>query len=132
MSSQHNVHGFHHVAIAARDFERSVAFYTEGLGCVPFRSWGASGERAIMLDTGNGDHIEVFERPDHLQTGGRILHFALRVTDCRASHAVALAAGAQELRAPAEVDIPSDPPYPVTISFVTGPDGEEIEFFEER
>ena len=31
-----------------------------------------------------------------------------------------------------DVEIPSQPVYPVTISFVAGPDGEEIEFFQER
>jgi hypothetical protein len=78
-----------------------------------------------MLAVGNGNYIEIFERPDHEQTEGRLLHYALRVDDCRSAHAAALGAGATELRAPADVDIPSDPVYAVTISFVTGPDGEE-------
>lgn len=124
--------GFHHIAIAARDFDRSVAFYRDALGFSTFRSWGKTGDRATMLSIGGNGYLELFERPDHQHTDGRLLHFALRVPECRAAHAAALSAGATELSAPAEVDIPSEPPYAVTISFVVGPDGEEIEFFQER
>tara|TARA_B100000614_G_C14545685_1_gene491961 strand:+ start:226 stop:624 length:399 start_codon:yes stop_codon:yes gene_type:complete len=124
--------GFHHVALAAADFDRSLEFYHDGLGFVPFRAWGGPGERAVMLAVGAESYLEIFERPDDPLDAGRLLHLALRVDDCRAAHAAAIEAGAREKMAPTEVEIPADPPFPVTISFVLGPDGEEIELFQER
>ena len=39
--------------------------------------------------------------------------------------------GAEEMgKAPREMELPSNPPMPVVIGFVKGPDGEEIEFFQ--
>lgn len=124
--------GFHHVAVAADDFDRSATFYRDGLGFREVLAWGTAGDRAAMFDVGNGGRIEIFERPGHGLKQGQIIHFALRVSDCKGAHEAALAAGAQEVRPPEELDIPSDPVHPVTISFVSGPDGEEIEFFQER
>ncbi len=126
--------GFHHVAIDTRDYDASVAFYRDGLGFPEVRTFrfGAAGQRAAMLDTGNGGLMEIFERPESSGGTGVIIHFAIHVDDVSTAHATALAAGATEKVAPKEIEINSDPPFPVTISFVTGPDGEEIEFFQER
>ena len=123
--------GFHHVALAARDFDTSLEFYQDGLGFPTAHAWGKPGDRAVMLDVGDG-FLEIFERPGHPVADGPFIHLALRVPDCRAAHAAALEAGAVEKTAPKDVDIPSRPVYSVTISFVTGPDGEEIELFQER
>ena len=125
-------HGFHHIAVAAGDFERSAAFYRDGLGFEQLMAWGDHGNRAAMFDAGNGGRIKLFERPEHELRQGQLLHLALRVEDCRKAHTTALAAGAREVKPPQDVEIPSQPVYPVTISFVAGPDGEEIEFFQER
>ncbi len=124
--------GFHHIAIAANDFDQSTTFYRDGLGFREVLAWGKVGDRAAMFDVGAGGRIEIFERPGHILNQGQLLHFALRVSDCRKAHEAALAAGATEVRPPQELDIPSEPVHPVTISFVSGPDGEEIEFFQER
>jgi glyoxylase I family protein len=124
--------GFHHIAIAAQDFDRSVSFYRDGLGFPEVLAWDNQGNRAALFDAGQGCWVEIFERPGHALQEGQLLHYALKVSDCRAAHAAALAAGATEIRPPRDVDIPSDPAFPVTISFVAGPDGEEIELFHER
>ena len=58
-------HGFHHIAVAAGDFERSAAFYRDGLGFEQLMAWGDHGNRAAMFDAGNGGRIELFERPEH-------------------------------------------------------------------
>lgn len=84
-----------------------------------------------MIDFGNGNHVEIFERPNAEPIQGTMIHLAFRVVDCHAVHQRALAAGAKESRPPKPVDIPSDPVYSVIISFVLGPDREEIELFQE-
>src|SRR5918999_105179 len=108
MSARGTAPGFHHVALRASDFDRTVAFYTQGLGfsvryafSVPERI-----DRAVFLDAGDGRFLEVFgersvvqsegrrRRPDEERMEGALLHFCLRVADVDASYARALAAGA--------------------------------------
>jgi catechol 2,3-dioxygenase-like lactoylglutathione lyase family enzyme len=134
--------GFHHVAIRAVDFDATVRFYTEALGftvrhrfSVPERI-----DRAVFLDTGDGRYLEVFgagssvqaegrrRRPGEEPTEGALLHFCLRVADVEASYARALAAGAVSRVAPRTANLGGEPPAEVQIAFVTGPNGEVIEF----
>jgi len=123
--------GFHHVAMNVKDFDASVNFYTDGLGFTLARLWKSESGRGAMLDTGDGNYLEIFEK-NVPGSKGTIIHYALRTSDCRAAHATALEAGGREKQAPTEITIPSQPEFPATISFVFGPDGEEIEFFQER
>jgi catechol 2,3-dioxygenase-like lactoylglutathione lyase family enzyme len=134
--------GFHHVAIRARDFEATLRFYTEGLGCSPHYRFSVPGriDRAAFLDFGDGRFVEVFgtesqvqaegrrRRPDEAATEGALLHFCLRVADVEAAYARALAAGGIERVAPVARRLGGDPPAEVRIAFVTGPNGEVIEF----
>jgi glyoxylase I family protein len=128
--------GFHHVAIRARDFDRSVAFYTEVLGCTVKLAWGAAPKRATMLDCGNGGYMEIFERPDEAPPAADdavILHFAFRVDDTDAALEAARAAGCEVTMAPRDFDIETTNDQGVVkvhIAFCKGPDGELIEFFE--
>jgi catechol 2,3-dioxygenase-like lactoylglutathione lyase family enzyme len=52
--------GYHHVALRANDFEATLRFYIEGLGCRLAYQWGEGDRRAAMLDTGDGNYVEVF------------------------------------------------------------------------
>lgn len=127
--------GFHHVAIRARDFDKSVHFYTHALGFSIKVAWGEKPKRAAMLDTGDGNYLEIFERPEQAPPSdeGIILHFAIRTGDTDAATARAQAAGAVVTVAPKHVDIPITNipgPLPVRLSFIKGPDGEVIEFFQ--
>jgi len=127
--------GFHHVAIRARDWDASVRFYTQALGFVEKIRWGEGDQRAVMLDTGDGNYIEVFAgRKESLPAGSSeppILHFAIRTTDVDSAIARARAAGAEVTIEPKDVDIPSTPgPTHVRLAFCKGPDGEVIEFFQ--
>jgi len=128
--------GFHHVAIKVVDFDGAVAFYKNGLGLTEKVSWGEGDERAVMLDTGDGNYVEIFAGGKaETASEGRMIHFALRTADTDAAHAKALAAGAVETMAPKNVDIqnrtPTAPPVvTVRISFVRTPSGEIIEFFQ--
>ena len=142
MQSLGTAPGFHHVAIRAVDFDETIRFYTEGLGfrvhyrfSVPERI-----DRAAFLDAGDGRFIEVFgdgstvqaegrrRFPNEEPTEGAVLHFCLRVADVEASHAKALAAGAKSRVAPRTAQLGTDPLVEVRIAFVTGPNGEVIEF----
>jgi glyoxylase I family protein len=129
--------GFHHVAIRAIDFDATLKFYPEGLGCsvrfefsVPDRI-----DRAAFLDMGDGRYIEVFGQGSAVQSEGRrrspaeeptegaLLHFCFRVTDVEAAYSRALAAGAVSRIAPMAAQVVAG-----EIAFVTGPNGEVIEF----
>jgi len=124
--------GFHHLAIKVHDFEAAVKFYTQGLGFAEKVAWGEGNGRAVMLDTGDGNYLEVFAggaagpKPE-----GAILHFALRTRDCDEAIKRAREAGAQVTMEPKSLDIPSKPAAtPVRIAFCKGPAGEVIEFFQ--
>ena len=68
--------------------------------------------------------------PNEERTEGALLHFCLRVTDTEAAYAKALAAGAESRVAPRTSTIGQNPLVEVRIAFVTGPDGEVIEFLQ--
>jgi len=124
--------GFHHVAIRAHDFEASVQFYTEALGFTKKISWGEGPKRAIMLDAGDGNYLEIFANgTDEPKPEGSIIHFALRTSDTDSAIERARAAGAEVTIEPKDLNIPSEPQVtPVRLAFCKGPDGEVIEFFQ--
>lgn len=126
--------GFHHVAIRVRDFDATLRFYVEGLGFKRRYGWGEGDKRAALLDTGDGNYLEVFagaNRPAGEDAPeGAILHFAMRVSNTDAALARAVAAGARTTMEPKDVPIDGDYPLTVRIAFCKGLDGEMIEFFQ--
>ena len=123
---------FHHIALMAKDYEKSKAFY-RALGLKELVSWGSGADAVCMLDLGDGGRIELFARgDDSYSESGKWLHFAVQVDDVEAAYACALAAGAESLTPP-KIAHPDSHPYAMTlhIAFVKGPDGEQIEFFKE-
>jgi catechol 2,3-dioxygenase-like lactoylglutathione lyase family enzyme len=130
-------HGFHHVAIRAIDFDATLKFYAEGLGCSVHFEFSVPGriDRAAFLDMGDGRYIEVFgpdstvqsegrrRRPEEEPTEGALLHFCFRVDDVEAAYSRALTAGAVSRIAPMTAQLVGG-----EIAFVTGPNGEVIEF----
>lgn len=127
-----SISGFHHTALRTTNFDGVIAFYTETLGLRPKITWGEAPTRAAMLDAGDGNYVEVFERPRTAsEAEGPILHFALRTDDCAAMTEKARAAGAEVTMEPKELTIASSAgPIPVKISFFRGPAGELVELFE--
>src|SRR5262252_1353747 len=123
--------GFHHVAIRSHDFDASVRFYTEALGFKEKIRWGEGTKRAIMLDTGDGNYLEIFANGTaEPKPEGSIIHFALRTDNVDAAVERARSAGAQVTIEPKDLVIQSVPgPTPVRLAFCKGPDGEVIEFF---
>jgi glyoxylase I family protein len=121
--------GFHHVSMRVRDMEKSLRFYIEGLGFVERVSWGKAPQRMVLLDTGDGNYLEI-SQGDPANTDGVFLHVALRADDCDAALEAARAAGAEVTMEPRDVNLPTDPPIPIRIAFFKGPDGEVIELFQ--
>ena len=130
-----NAHGpgFHHIAMRASDLDATVRFYEEGLGFRRAYGWGEGDGRAVMLDSGDGNYLEVFaggkRAPGEDPPEGAVLHFALRIPDTDAAFRRAVDAGARPTVEPKDVTISGDPPVRVRLAFVKGPDGEIIEFF---
>ncbi|MFA5056761.1 MAG: VOC family protein [Opitutaceae bacterium] len=127
--------GLHHVAIKVRDWEATNRFYTEILGFRPKLAWTTgSGRRAAMLDTGDGNYLEIFEDPAYTPAPeGAILHLALRTGDTDAMLARVRAAGMKVTMEPKDVTIQTTNgfgPVPVRIAFFQGPGGEIIELFQ--
>ena len=95
------------VALTVRDFERSVNFYSEGLGIEPAAIWNNDGGQALMLNMGNAT-LEVFDERqaeviDQLEAGERVsgqIRFALQVPDLNAAMQRLLARGATLVHEP--------------------------------
>ena len=146
--------GFHHVALRARDFDRSVDFYQSTLGMTRKIEWGEKPARAIMLNIagdpgstpgsvpggsvsgGGGGILEIFERPDEPagEQAPLLIHVAFRCDNVDAIIEKVRALGCQVTIEPKDVDIPSRPTGPshVRLAFFKGPDGEVIELFDSQ
>ena len=125
--------GFHHVAMRVKDFDASVLFYTDVLGFKKTIAWGDGDKRAIMLDTGDGSCLEVFAGgSSELKPEGAFIHIALCTDNCDAALDRVKAAGMEVTMEPTDILIQSSPPTPVRIAFFKGPDGEVVEFFQNK
>ena len=125
--------GFHHVAIRSANFDASVKFYEEVLGCVEKVRWDAGDTKAVMLDTGDGNYIEIFANGSKgPKPEGNIIHYALRTDDIDAAIERVRAAGATIIHNAKTVDFVNAAPNPTTVrvAFFSGPDGEIIELFQ--
>ena len=128
--------GFHHVCIKARNFDRAIEFYRDVLGCTEKITWNlrASGRRAMMLDTGDGNYIEIFDEPDYAAAPQpAVAHFALRTTRLDDIAARVREAGARITMEPQDVTIATTNgagTVAVRLFFCEGPSGEVIEFFQ--
>ena len=126
--------GFHHVCVKTRDWEATMRFYREGLGCTDKITWAAIPKRAAMLDSGDGNYIEVFEDLASTPAAiGPIHHFALRTTRLNEVVAHLRGMGVKITMEPKEVKIPTTNglgAVAVFIAFCEGPNGESIELFQ--
>lgn len=124
--------GFHHISMRVRDLEATLKFYIEGLGCKRGLSWGKGNPQTVLLDTGDGNYLEVSQgESDGFNDNGLIRHFALRTDDCDKALEAARSAGAEVTVEAGDVVLSSDPPNPIRRAFCRGPDGELIEFFQD-
>ena len=126
--------GWHHIAIRTNDWDKSIAFYCEGLGFAENIGWGEAPKRAVMLDTGDGNYLEIFERAAAPTLSGEpnLLHLCLRTDDCAKAVETARSAGAEVTMEAKVPDALTQIGLETMIAFVKGPDGEIIEFFQSQ
>ena len=125
--------GVHHIGMSSTHFDDTVRLYQDGLGFTVKHTWG-KGQRVYMMDMGDGSCIEVFEEKEkELPQVGRWMHVAINTDDIRKSYDRAVKAGAKPKLPPTFADIVEATPAQVNMwfAYVTGFDGEEIEFIQE-
>ncbi len=130
-----NISGFHHIAFRTSNWDETMGFWRDGLGFAPRLEWGEAPKRAAMLDLGDGNYFEVFEREpsgqenveEHEQSA---LHFCVRTDNCEAALQQAVAAGAQMTTPVTSVDFGGQIVPEAKIAFVKSPEGIVLEFFE--
>ncbi len=126
--------GFHHVCVKTRDWSRTMQFYKDVLGCTEKIAWRAEPQRAIMLETGDGNYMEVFEDLAYTPApNGSVFHFAFRTTRLDDVAQRVRDFGAKITIEPKDVTIATtngQGGVPIRIFFCEGPNGESIEFFQ--
>ena len=119
------------IALTAKDYERSVKFYCEGLGLEPAAIWNNGGGQALMLEMGKAT-LEVFDEAqaetiDQLEAGKRIsgqIRFALQVPDLKTAMERLLTHGATLVHAPVTT------PWGDQNVRLQDPDGMQITLFQ--
>ena len=126
------VHGFHHIGLRVKDMEKSLGFYTEGLGGKVTLSFpSGSGAMIYLVDLGGHAVVELLPGGTReAEAAPRWVHIALASDDVQADYDRAVAAGAK-----GKGDGPATKMLggkEISNVFVYGPDNEEIEYFQER
>lgn len=123
--------GFHHIGLSVRDAQKSLAFYTEGLGgkeVFRFAMGGDPSRIIYLIEMGPGAVMEIIPNgTGEPESAAKWAHIALETSDARAAFESAVAAGAIVKSAPADMMLGT---MAVVNAFVYGPEGETIEFFE--
>lgn len=124
--------GVHHVAIQTLDLEASLRFYRDTLGMTVAEVIERPGRTLYWLDAGDGTLVELFSPvadPAKLPAASTfpVPHFAFATTDTRAAVALTRAAGYPVRVEPIDLVLNG---RPTTVAFVTGPSGEDVEFFQ--
>ncbi len=121
--------GFHHVALRATDYERSLAFYRDGLGFPIAHSWGEGHSRIALLDLGDGNYLELFASAPETEvaSNGSFFHLALRSIDVDHDIERVRNLGCTITIEPKSVEVNGKT---IRVGFFLGPDGEVLEFFQ--
>ena len=124
------IKGIHHVSLkcgTAEEYETAKNFYLDILGLQIKREW----PEGIMIDAGNC-LIEIFNNGAGEKLKGAVRHFAFSVDNVDNLVEKVRDAGYEVFLGPKDIVINSEPELPARIAFLTGPLGEEIEFFCEK
>ena len=115
--------------IYVSDIERSIRFYTDVMGLVlQGRTEIDDVHEAHLAADDGGGRLQLAERYQDGQPvdhGFALWKFYLRVDDCAATHAAAVADGCESTMEPTRLER-----WPVTVAFVNDPDGYNIEIIQ--
>ncbi|MHC1781451.1 MAG: VOC family protein [Anaerolineaceae bacterium] len=119
------------VALTARDFERSLKFYRDGLALEIAADWSGDGRQAVMLEMGSAT-LEIFNEEqaalvDSVETGERLsgqIRLALQVPDLNAAVERLLTHGAVLVHPPVVT------PWGDKNARLQDPDGLQVTLFE--
>ena len=125
--------GTHHIAVQTRDWQASLRLYQDILGMEIVAEFGSPERKVILLDIGDGSHMELFaptaDSPtvDSPAPNDPVIHFALATTDTHSALEHVRQAGYEVTMEPKDVTLGD---LKATIAFFKGPNGEVIEFFQ--
>lgn len=125
--------GIHHVTVQTLKWDKSLHLYRDILGMTLVVEFGSPERKVVLLDTGNGSHVELVQSvaetlpPDKKAGNCPIVHFALATSDARAAAERVRQAGYDITMEPKDVDLNG---LKATVAFFEGPSGESVEFFE--
>lgn len=122
--------GLHHIGLYVTDMKKSLSFYTEGLGGRVTFSFpmGDSGKEIFLVELAHGAVVELLPKGDRFaEENYPWAHIALATDDAVKAYRDALAAGAKSRHEPGRGTANG---MEMVNAFVTGPDGEAIEFFQ--
>jgi len=123
--------GAHHIALQTHDWEASLRLYRDVLGMRVVAEFGPPERRILLLDIGDGSHMELFAplpaAADQPVAANLLTHIALATTDTRQAIEHVRQAGYTITIEPKDVQLG---PIAATIAFFIGPNGETIEFFQ--
>lgn len=123
--------GFHHVAIIARNYDVSKAFYVDLLGFCILRETYRQDRDSYKLDLElpNGDTIELFSFPDPAARATNPEAAGLRHLACAVTNVERVAAALREAGTAVE-PIRIDPTTGARYTFFKDPDGLPLELYE--
>ena len=124
------IKGIHHVAFKCETkekYEEMIHFYHEVLGLPILRQW----ENGIHIDCFNGC-IEIFCDGTKPSKQGCINHFAFGTDDVDEIVKKVESAGYKVTVVPKDVNMKTDPVFPIRVAFIEGPLHESIELFCEK
>ena len=122
--------GYHHIGLLVKDVQKSLDFYTKGLGGEQTFSFPIPGgsETIYLVDLGGNAVIEIIPIGNgEEEVNAHWAHIAVRTDDAGAAYDRAIKAGAVSRDEPKDVKLGT---MPARIAFVYGPDREVVEFFQ--
>ncbi|NEW07336.1 VOC family protein [Paenibacillus sp. SYP-B3998] len=141
-----SVKGLAHVAIQAKDYKATIAFYTQVLGFKVGHHWSLPSfqikEASMLVSTDQRTCIEIFDSEavipaqgtkassDGDIAHGALLHFAFYVDNVDDIYQKALAHGAKPYVKPSQLSL-GEPPLVLKNAVIHSPNGEVIEFIED-